>query len=244
MYIVSLSREDPESQEGRIGMAKRSDPNTPPRTPLSRERVLRAAVDLADREGLDALTMRKLGQELGVEAMSLYNHVDNKDDILDGIVDIVVGEIDLPAKDGDWKAEMHQRAVSARNALARHEWATGVLESRTGIGPATMQYYDAVIGCLREAGFSIAMAAHAFSVLDSYIYGFALQEVKLPFETEEELANIADMLLQAIPKDEFPYFTEMIVDHALQSGYDYGDMEFEYGLNLILEGLERALDDS
>ena len=164
-------------------MAPQPEPNATPRIPLTRERVLRAAIALCDEGGIESLSMRKLGQQLGVEAMSLYNHVANKDDILDGIVDVVVNEIDVPPIGDDWKAALRQRANSARAVLSRHPWATGLIESRTNPGPATLRYYDSVIGSLREAGFSIEMAAHAFSALDSYIYGFALQEVSLPFET-------------------------------------------------------------
>ena len=154
-----------------------------PRLPLTRQRVLHAAVALADRDGVGSLSMRKLAQELGVEAMSLYHHVANKDDILDGIVDVVFSEIDLPTNDIDWRAAMRQRAISARQALRRHPWATGLMESRSTPGPATLRHHDAVLGILRNAGFSIELAAHAFSVLDSYVYGFALQESSLPFQT-------------------------------------------------------------
>jgi AcrR family transcriptional regulator len=195
-----------------------------------------------DQHGIAALSMRKLGQSLGVEAMSLYNHVASKDDLLDGIVETVVGEIDLPAEGGHWRAEMRRRAVSAREVLTRHPWATMVMETRPGTGQAAMRYYDAVIGCLRNAGFSIALAAHAFSVLDSYIYGFVLQETGMPFETEEELADVAGVILRQLPAEEYPHFYEMITEHALQPGYSYA-AEFEFGLDLILDGLERMLDD-
>lgn len=211
------------------------------RTPLNRERVLRAALEFADQHGIEALSMRKLGQSLGVEAMSLYNHVANKDDILDGIVDVVVAEIALPEKGGNWREEMRKRAVSAREVLTRHPWAVLVMETRRNPGPPAMRYYDAVIGCLRRAGFSIALAAHAFSVLDSYIYGFVLQETGLPFETEDELADVAGGILRQLPVDEFPDFFEMITGHALQPGYSYA-AEFEWGLDLILDGLGRELE--
>jgi AcrR family transcriptional regulator len=203
---------------------------------LSRERVLRTAVDLADREGIATLSMRKLAEALGVEAMSLYHHVPNKDAILDGMVDVVFGEIELPR--GEWKAAMRRRAISSRQALLRHRWAVGLMDSRRNPGPATLRHHDAVIGCLREAGFSIAMAAHAFSVLDSYIYGFALQELNLPFSSTEELEEMADAILEHLPADEYPYFTEMVVGHALKPGYAYAK-EFRFGLELILDGLER-----
>ena len=162
----------------------RTNPRTQSRTPLSRERVLHAAVDLADKGGVEALSMRRLGQELGVEAMSLYRYVQNKGDLVDGMVDHVFGEIGLPPRGVDWQMAMRQRAIAAREVLARHPWAIGLLESRRTPGPATLQHHDAVIGCLREAGFSIAMAAHAYSVLDSYIYGFALQQNSLALLVE------------------------------------------------------------
>lgn len=210
------------------------------RPPLTPERVLRAAVALADEAGLEALSMRRLGQALGVEAMSLYNHVANKDAILDGIVDAVVREIELPTPGTPWRAAMRQRALSARDMLQRHPWATGLMESRTNPGPATLRYYDAVLRCLRQAGFSVALAAHAFSVLDSYIYGFALQQAKLPGATAEEFAEVAANIARAMPAAEYPYLHELTVEHVLQPGYDYAD-EFEFGLDLILDGLGRAL---
>ena len=209
------------------------------RLPLSRERVLEAALTLADASGLESLSMRKLGQELGVEAMSLYNHVANKDAILDALVDKVVGEIDFPSDEADWKPAMRQRAISARAAFRRHPWAAGLMDSRTNPGPAALGYYDAVLRTLRESGFSIEMAAHAFSVMDSYIYGFIHQELSLPFDSGEEAAEVAEAIVAQMPTDEYPYLTEMAVEHAMQPGYDYAD-EFEYGLDLILDALERA----
>ncbi len=216
------------------------EPSTEPRIPLNRDRVLRAAVAFADESGIGSLTMRKFGESLGVEAMSLYKHVANKDELLDGMVDVVFSEIDLPSAARDWKPAMRQRAISAREALSRHRWAIGLMESRTSPGPATLRHHDAVIGILRAAGFSIAMAAHAFSVLDSYIYGFALQEATLPFHTAEETAQVAQMILARFPRDEYPHLTALTLEHVLQPGYDYGN-EFEFGLELILDGLERAL---
>ena len=220
-------------------MTTKTGPTAGPRIPLSKQRVLSAAVALADRTGVGSLSMRKLAQELGVEAMSLYHHVANKDDILDGIVDVVFSEIELPTGDADWKAAMRQRAVSAREALRRHPWAIGLMDSRSTPGPATLRHHDAVLGILRNAGFSIQMAAHAFSVLDSYIYGFALQETSLPFETSEELEAVAETIFEQFPADEYPYLTEMAVEHALQPGYAYAN-EFRFGLDLILDGLDRA----
>jgi AcrR family transcriptional regulator len=206
---------------------------------LSRERVLGAAVAFADERGIESLSMRKLGEALGVEAMSLYNHVANKDELLDAMVDIVFGEVGLPDREVDWKTAMRRRAVSARHVLARHRWAIGLMESRTSPGPATLRHHDAVIGCLRGAGFSVALAAHAFSLLDSYIYGFALQEASLPFDTAEQTAEVAEMILSSMQPDEYPHLTELAVEHVLQPGYSFGN-EFEFGLDLILDGLELA----
>jgi AcrR family transcriptional regulator len=215
-------------------------PAAKPRRPLSRDVVLRAAVNFADANGLGSLTMRKLGEVLGVEAMSLYNHVASKVDLLDGMVDLVFAEIELPDGTDDWKPAMRSRADSARQALARHRWAIGLMESRSSPGAATLRHHDAVIGCLRQAGFSVAMAAHAFSLLDSYTYGFALQEASLPFETGEQTAELAQAILAGFPRNEYPHLAELTVEHVLQPGYDYGD-EYEFGLELILDGLAREL---
>ncbi|MGO9307592.1 MAG: TetR/AcrR family transcriptional regulator [Spirochaetia bacterium] len=212
-----------------------------PRAPLSKERVLRAAMGLADKEGLDSLTMRRLGQKLGVEAMSLYNHVDNKDDLLDGMVDIAFSEIDLSSNGADWKAMMRRRAMSAREMLARHPWAVGLMESRATAGPANLRHHDSVIGNLRKGGFSIDMAAHAYSLMDSYIYGFALQQMNLPVGARKQAPEAAQAFLRRFRAEEFPYLAEMVTEHAMNSGYDYGD-EFEFGLDLILNGLERLRD--
>src|SRR6516225_10051544 len=164
-------------------MASATRRTTSSHAPLSRERILRAAVAIADESGIGSLSMRKLGQALGVEAMSLYNHVASKSDLLDGMVDIVFSEIGLPDGDLGWKLAMRQRAISAREVLARHRWAIGLMESRRSPGPATLRHHDAVLGCLRQAGFSVELTAHAYSLLDSYIYGFALNEAGLPFGT-------------------------------------------------------------
>jgi AcrR family transcriptional regulator len=214
-------------------------PRTGARARLSRDRVLRAAVTFADENGVATLSMRKLGETLGVEAMSLYNHVANKDELLDGMVDVVFGEIDLPPGDVDWKLAMRQRAISAREALGHHHWAIGLMESRTTPGPATLRHQDAVLGCLRDAGFSIELTAHAHAVLDSYIYGFALQEASLPFDT----SGTAPDTSQSLSADAYPHLAELAVEHALQPGYDHGN-EFEIGLDLILDGLERAAGTS
>lgn len=209
------------------------------REKLSRDRVLRAAVAFADEHGLDALSMRKLAAELGVEAMSLYHHVANKDALLDGMVDAVVAEFEVPDAD-DWQEAMRHRADSVRTALARHPWAVGLLDSRAAAGPATLAHHDAVLGCLRRAGFSIVLAGHAFALLDSFLYGFALQERNLPFGSPEELRDLADAVLADAPAEEFPHLVEFARERVLAPGYDFGD-EFAYSLELILHGLARAL---
>ena len=209
------------------------------RQPLTRERVLDTALRLADQGGLEALSMRKLGQALGVEAMALYYHFANKERVLDGIVDLVFGEIDVPAIGADWKAAMRERAISVRDALARHRWAIGLMESRTNPGPANLRHHDAVIGCLRAAGFDMAMAAHAYSALDAYIYGFALTKMNLPFESTTDIAEMAETMLEPFPLGEYPNLADFISEHAMKPGYDFGD-EFEYGLDVILDGLDRA----
>ncbi len=209
------------------------------RAPLSRDRVLRAALVLADTGGIEALSMRRLGELLGVEAMSLYNHVADKDDILDGITDLVYAEIALPSGGAGWKTAMRQRAISAREALLRHPWASNLMQSRTKPGPATLRHHDSVIGMFRQAGFTIHLAAHAFSVMDSYIYGFAQQQLNLTYTTSQAAAVAAENILQQLPADEYPHLAEMITQHAMKPGYDYGE-EFELGLDLILNGLERS----
>jgi len=209
------------------------------RARLSRERVLEAAIAIADAHGLAGLTMRSLARELGVQPMSLYHHVANKEEILDGLVDVVFTQIHFPADDLDWKRAMRERADSARAVFRRHPWAIGLVESRTSPGLATLQHHDAVIGNLRRAGFSVPMAAHAYALLDSYTYGFALQEASLPFDGEN-VADVASAFVEQIPSDVFPHLAEMAAEHVMQPGYDFGD-EFGFGLELILDGLERAL---
>jgi len=220
-------------------VANAQDSKTGPRAPWTRAQLLRAAIDLADERGIDSLSMRKLSQALGGGAMSLYNHVSNKDDLLDGMIDVVFSEIELPSDDDGWKTAMRRRAVAARAALSRHRWAIGLMESRTSPGPATLRHHDAVIGCLRKAGFSFELAAHAYAALDSYIYGFALQERGLPFDTPEETSALAQAMVAQFPVDEYPHLAAFTFEHVLQPGYDFGN-EFEFGLDLILDGLERA----
>ena len=228
---------------------RRADPATAARTPLSKERVLRAAVALAARDGIESLTMRKLAAELGVGAMTLYHYVPNKDELIEGMVELVFSEIELPSTDVDWKSAMRQRAASTRNALNRHRWAVGLMESNPMPGPQSLRVHDAVLGCLREAGFSIEMTIQAYSVLDAYIYGFALQEKTVPFDsaasaaavaTEQvrEFAEVAEEQHSAALVDEFPYLAEVVAGHVANVGYDFGEA-FDYGLDLILDALEQ-----
>jgi AcrR family transcriptional regulator len=208
------------------------------RQPLSTERVLKAAIRVADRGGVDAITMRRVGKELDVEAMSLYHHVPNKDALLDGVVDMIFASIDLPPDDrDDWRDAIRVRAHSARGVLSRHSWALGLMDSRHNPGPATLRHHDAVLGVLRRAGFTLPMAAHAVSIIDSYISGYVLQEANLPITTPDDVQEVAAGILEHLPTDEMPYLTEMIVDHALKPGYNYSS-EFSYGLDLILDALE------
>ena len=222
-------------------MATQTEPGAEPRTPLSKERVLKAAVALADKGGIEALSMRKLAQELGVEAMSLYNHVRNKEDILDGVVDVVVGEIEVPPRTTEWKASLRQTVMSARMVLLRHPWAPRVIESRKNPSPATFQYFESVIGILRAGGFSVDLAHHALHVLGSRVLGFT-QEL---FNDSDELATgpeAAAMFAQLA--DKFPYMTEMAmaVSHEGGLGGCDDDVEFGFALDLILDGLERFRD--
>jgi AcrR family transcriptional regulator len=218
-------------------MPTRTESNAERRVPLSRERVLRAAVALADQSGIESLTMRRLGQELGVEAMSLYNHVANKDDILDGIVDLAVGDIDVPPSGTEWKTAMRRRAISAHEVLLAHPWAAMLVMSRYNIGPGMTRYLDATLGRLREGGFSIGGALDAWNTLDSHLYGFTLQELNLPFEVKETQQVSADVLAQ-LPADQYPHVADVVTE-IMQTGRAEN---FEFGLDLILDGLERILD--
>ncbi|MDP9244987.1 MAG: TetR/AcrR family transcriptional regulator C-terminal domain-containing protein [Chloroflexota bacterium] len=207
------------------------------RVRLSRDHVLRGAIALADEAGIDSFSMRRLAQELGVVPMALYKHVANKEELLDGMVDIVFGEIESPSIDHDWRSAMRRRAISAREALKRHSWAIGLMESRNP-GPANLRNHNAVMGCLREAGFSFEAAIHAYSVQDAYIYGFALQEKTLGFETPQDAGEAVQRRAEAIGAlDDYPYLAE-IVARLPESGYDNA-VEFAWGLDLILDGLDR-----
>ncbi|NUR90131.1 MAG: TetR/AcrR family transcriptional regulator [Nonomuraea sp.] len=204
---------------------------------LSRQRVVVEAVQLADREGVEGLSMRRLAGVLGAGAMSLYYYVANKEELLDAMIDVVFEEIELPPAEADWQSAMRRRAVSARQVLARHPWAIGLMESRTSPGPANLRHREAVTACLRRAGFPVLMATHAHWLLDSYVYGHALQESSLPFDTDDEFADVAeDVFLPQLPPEEFPYLNESATELAA-AGYDPSG-EFDFGLDLVLAALE------
>lgn len=221
-------------------MAKTSDLDTATQVPLSRERVLRAALRLADQGGIESLSMRKLAQVLGVKAMSLYNHVANKNDILDGIVDIVIGEIEVPDLATNWKTAMRRRAISAHEVLLHHPWSTMAIVSRINVGPANLRYVDATLGCLREAGFSFEMADYAWNAIDSHIYGFTLQELNFPFDAAE-YSEVAEHYLSLLPADKYPYLNQLT--HCVINGRYDGVHDFEFGLELILNGLDKLRDN-
>lgn len=206
------------------------------RRPLSRDRVLRAAVRLADEGGLDAVSMRRLGQALRVEAMSLYRHVAGKDDILDGMADLVTGDFDVPSADVDWRSAIRRSATSAHEVLLRHPWAGALIESRVSVGPARLRYLDAVIGVLSAAGFPMPMVLRAIMTLDSYTYGFTLQELAWPFDAETAPAS-AEAFAEALPVGGYPSMramAEMVTTAPWEAVVD-----FAFGLDLILDGLER-----
>ena len=213
------------------------------RSGLTRAGIVAAAVGVADAEGVAALSMRSVGKRLGVEAMSLYHHVANKEDLLDGMVDAVFAEFHAPEVGGAWREEMCARHHSARAVLKKHPWAVGMMDSRRNAGFETLRHHDAVLGCLREAGFSLALTGHAFAVLDAHLYGFLVQELSLAFDGEQDLAELGEQILTALPEGQLPYFREFTLEHALQPGYDFGD-EFEVGLELLLDGLAARLEGS
>jgi len=193
-------------------------------------------VKLADEIGVDALTIRKLATSLDVKPMSIYHHVANKESIIDGMVDKVFSEIELPPVDTDWKNAIRKRSTSARAVLNSHPWAVPLMESRRAPGPATLRHHDAVLGCLRNGGLSVEMTAHAYAVIDAFIYGFAIQEASLPATSGEDMSDLVDSIVENLPADEYPHLLELTTEHILKPGYDFGN-EFEFGLNLILDGL-------
>jgi AcrR family transcriptional regulator len=210
------------------------------KAPLNLQRTLQVALVIADDEGLDAVTMRRLARELGVEAASLYHHVNGKSQILDALVDLVAAEIEAPVPSANWRAAITQRAHNTRAGLRRHPWAVSLMASRTSPGPATLGLLETGIRCFREGGFSVRQAAHAISVVDSYVHGFVLQEVNLPFRDESELAALTGAIMETFPASEFPYLFELTVQHVLQPGYDYGK-EFDTGLEVVLDGVAALL---
>jgi len=214
-------------------MAKRIDA---PRTPLTKERVLRAAIALADAGGIEAVTMRKLARELGVEAMSLYNHVANKNEILAGMIDLVAGEIDMPDDAGDWKSAIRRSAVSSRDAVLRHPWVSALSMSQQSGGPARLRHEDWLLRTLREAGVSKEVTYHALHIIRAYVEGFTLQQLSFP--DRGELRNMAARFLQQLPVDDYQDFAEHVRQH-IEPREDTID-GFELGLDLILEGLERT----
>ena len=216
-------------------MTKKTKSDSLLHIPLTRVRILSAAIDLADKDGIESLSMRKLAQEMGVKAMSLYNHVTNKDDILDSIVDIVVSEIELPKIGGDWRDAMRRRAISAHDILLHHPWAAMALMSRMNVGSAMLKYVDMTLGCLCEAGFSCEMADHVINVIDSHIYGFTLQELNFPIN-ESDYSEAAMQGLPIIPADKYPYLNKL-THQVIEGSYD-GIHNFGFGLELILNGLE------
>lgn len=222
-----------------MARAKKTARGKARREPLTRDRALRAAMKLADEVGLDELSMRRLAGVLGVEAMSLYHHVPNKEAIKDGMVDLVFDEIELPPRGVDWRTAIRRRMTSMREVLLRHRWALRILESRRTPGISTLAHHDAVLGCLREAGFSIVLAAHAYAVLDSYVFGFVHTELTLPLQGDERTTDLAKEILGGIPDGAFPHLVELATTQVLVPGYSFGS-EFPYGLELILDGLERA----
>jgi Transcriptional regulator len=212
------------------------------RAPLTRERVMDAAFALADESGLAAVSMRRIGKALGVEGMALYHHVKDKEDILDGIIERVLAEIPLPRADGDWKEAMRERADAARRVFLRHPWAVGLLETRSAnSSPTRLQYFEAVLACLRAAGFDVAQAMRAFSILDSYVYGAIFQEVTLPMDDPDSLDEVGSDLLAQMGSA-YPHLAEATMT-AMQEGWSSAD-QFRFGLELVLDGLERQRDQS
>lgn len=217
-------------------MPKKTRKKAVDRLPLSRERVMAEALRMVDEGGLDVLSMRNLAQALQVEAMSLYNHVQNKEHILDGLVELVVSEIEVPTPCGDWRSAMRRRALSAHAVLMRHPWATMLFVSRMNIGPNMLRYVDATIGCLRGAGFSYPMADHAWTSIDAYIYGFTLQKLNFPLDPTE-YASSASQFLPLIPAEQFPHLNGMAQE--VIAGRHDGLHQIDFGLELLLDGIER-----
>ncbi len=211
------------------------------REPITRNRILDAAIELADREGIEAITMRRLGQHLGVEAMSLYKHIRDKDEVLAGIADRVAGEFALPSQGADWRAAIRDSSIAAHAVLLRHSWAGPLMESMLDPGPARLAYLDAVVGVLRGAGFSLPDVAHAFGTLDSHLYGFTMQVVSWPFDAED-MAAVAEAMAAELDGERYPHIIAMASMAATRRGGI--PIDFTFGLDLILDGLERRLQSS
>ena len=216
-------------------------PTTTGKQRLNAERVLDGAMALADEIGIEAFTIRKLADALDSKPMTIYHHIPSKEAIIDGLVDRVFAEIERPPPDLDWQPAIRHRCISARAALKRHPWAAPLMESRTNPGPETLGHHDAVLGCLFAAGLPIELTAHAYALLDSYIYGFALQEANLPATGGVEMQELVTAMSAQLAS--YPHLSRFTVDHVLQPGYDF-TAEFEFGLDLILEGLAGAADRS
>lgn len=210
-----------------------------PRQTLTRERVLEGAVALADQIGIEALTIRRLAEALGTKPMTIYYHVPSKDEIVDGMVEIVFSQIEKPPVDDAWRSAVRKRCVSAHEVIRRHPWAAPLMESRTSPGPENLGHHEAVLACLRRGGLSWQMTAHAYAVLDAFIYGFAFQEATLPSQMEGEFVEVARDISSAFDAAAYPHLVGLTTEHVLQPGYDFGD-SFEFGLDLILDGIERA----
>jgi AcrR family transcriptional regulator len=220
-------------------MALRAEARAEPRLPLSRERVLDAAVRLADEAGIEALSMRRLGQALGVEAMSLYNHVANKDDLLDGMLELVAAEFELAAGD-DWKRAVRRSTIAVHDALLRHRWACNLLVSRSTVTPVRLRQSESVLASLRRGGFSVELTHYAYHALESHIVGFTLWQLSFPFKTNEELLVLGRRFLAGLAVDEYPYFAEHVRHHLAPEHPEQS--AFEFGLDLVLDGLERLRD--
>jgi AcrR family transcriptional regulator len=207
---------------------------------MNRAGALEVALVVADSEGIEAVTMRRLARELGVEAASLYHHVRGKGEILDGLVDGVAAAIELPAPGGNWRDVIGRRAQNTRAVLLRHPWAVSLMASRTTPRPATLRLLEAGIRAFRDGGFSVLLAAHAVSAVDSYVHGFVLQEVNLPFRDESELAAMTAAIMDQFPAADYPHLFELTIEHVLQPGYAYGN-EFGSGLAIVLDGIAASL---
>lgn len=211
----------------------------PARTPLTRERILEAAVDLADRAGIEALTIRRLATELDVKPMTLYHHVDGKEAVLDGMIDLVFTNIALPDKELAWRDAVHGRCRSAREVLASHPWSVPLMESRRSPGPATLRHHEAMLACFLESGMSLQLTAHAYAVVDSYVYGFAMQEANLAVQGASGDEEVTRQIATQFSDDQHPHLMRFSTEHVLRPGYHFGD-SFEYGLDLLLAGLDAA----